>query len=115
MHPTLNIDTVASTGPRTVLRITGALDMDTVPDVSAATDPLALNERTLALDLSNVTFMDSSGLNTLLNLRNRIQAEHGALELQGAPEQVLRLLEITGARDLFTLIHARPDEARESA
>ncbi|MFD7030207.1 STAS domain-containing protein [Streptomyces sp. NPDC059917] len=89
--------------PRTVLVITGSLDMDTVPDVTAATDALTLNERTLILDLSAVTFMDSSGLNTLLTPRNRIEADHAALELRGAPDQVVRLLDITGARDLFTL------------
>ncbi|MFE4257278.1 STAS domain-containing protein [Streptomyces sp. NPDC056883] len=103
MPPTLSIETSTSSGPQTVLTITGALDMDTVPRVTAATDTLVLVGRILVLDLSAVTFMDSSGLNTLLTLRNRIEAEQGTLRLQGAPEQVLRLLDITGARDLFTL------------
>ncbi|MFE4632347.1 STAS domain-containing protein [Streptomyces sp. NPDC056773] len=103
MHPTLSITPTTSTGSRIVLRITGAVDMDTVPHVTEATDALTLDDHTLVLDLSAVTFMDSSGLNTLLTLRNRIEAEHGALELNAAPDQVLRLLDITGARALFTL------------
>ncbi|MFE5808406.1 STAS domain-containing protein [Streptomyces sp. NPDC056491] len=103
MHPTLTIDTATHAGLRTVLTITGALDMDTVPHIAAATDPLALGGLTLVLDLSAVTFMDSAGLNTLLILRNRIEAEQGILELRGLPDQALRLLDITGARALFTL------------
>ncbi|MET9855578.1 STAS domain-containing protein [Streptomyces sp. NPDC006450] len=103
MHSTPNTDTAVHAGPRTVLALTGALDMDTVPRVTAATDTLVLAGRTLVLDLSAVTFMDSSGLNTLLILRNRAEAEHGTLELCGLPDQALRLLDITGARDLFTL------------
>ncbi|MFE5680323.1 STAS domain-containing protein [Streptomyces erythrochromogenes] len=103
MHPTLNIDPATHTGLRTVLTITGALDMDTVPHITAATDPLALSGRTLVLDLAAVTFIDSAGLNTLLILRNRAEAEQGLLELRGLPDQALRLLDITGSRPLFTL------------
>ncbi|WP_323187936.1 STAS domain-containing protein [Streptomyces sp. NBC_01264] len=51
------------------------------------------------MDLSAVTFMDSSGL----TLRNRTEAAQGTLELRGLPDQTLRLLDITAARDLFTL------------
>ncbi|MFE5861694.1 STAS domain-containing protein [Streptomyces virginiae] len=103
MHPTLNIDTATHAGLRTVLTITGALDTDTVPHITEATEPLTLSGRTLVLDLAAVTFMDSSGLNTLLTLRNRVEAEQGLLELRRLPDQALRLLDLTGARALFTL------------
>ncbi|MFD3701497.1 STAS domain-containing protein [Streptomyces sp. NPDC058646] len=103
MHPTPNTDNAIHTRSRTVLILTGALDMDTVPRVTATTDTLSLAGHTLVLDLSAVTFMDSSGLNTLLTLRNRTAAEQGTLELCGLPDQALRLLDITGARALFTL------------
>lgn len=103
MHPTLNIDTSRHAGPRIVLTITGTLDMDTCPHITVTTDSLALGGLTLVLDLSAVTFIDSSGLNTLLTLRNRAKVEQGTLELCGLPDQALRLLDITGTRDLFTL------------
>ncbi|MFD6916003.1 STAS domain-containing protein [Streptomyces virginiae] len=103
MHPSLDIDTATHAGPQTVLTITGALDMDTVPHITVATDPVDLGGRTLVLDLAAVTFMDSAGLNTLLILRNRVEAEQGTLELRGLPDQALRLLDITGVRALFTL------------
>ncbi|MFE9804574.1 STAS domain-containing protein [Streptomyces goshikiensis] len=103
MHSLQNTDTATPSEPRTALTLTGALDMDTCSRVTATTDTLTLDGNTLVLDLSAVTFMDSSGLNMLLTLRNRAEAEQGTLELRGLPGQVLRLLDITGTRDLFIL------------
>ncbi|MGW1764194.1 STAS domain-containing protein [Streptomyces sp. NPDC002073] len=87
----------------TVVTLAGELDMTTCPYVTRATDTLALKGRTLALDLSAVTHMDSSGLNMLLTLRNRARAEHGVLHLCGVPRQALRVLDLTGTRSLFNL------------
>ncbi|MFD6885299.1 STAS domain-containing protein [Streptomyces sp. NPDC059957] len=103
MHSTLSVSTTMG-ADRIIVTIAGPIDMDTIPRITAATDVLALHDRTLTLDLSAVTFMDSSGLNLLLTLRDRIQAEQGALELHGVPAQPLKVLDITGARDLFTLL-----------
>ncbi|KOG36840.1 hypothetical protein ADK34_00090 [Streptomyces viridochromogenes] len=57
--------------------------------------------RGLALDLSEVTFCDSTGLNTLLRARQRALKEHRSLTITAASPQVIRLLEITGADRLF--------------
>nr|WSX53766.1 STAS domain-containing protein [Streptomyces sp. NBC_00974] len=102
MHPTLNVHVTVNAG-RAVVTVTGSLDMDTCPRVTATTDALTLHGQILTLDLSAVTFIDSSALNMLLNLRNRAHAEDGALELRGVPAQAMRVLDITGTRDLFAL------------
>ncbi|MFD6888035.1 STAS domain-containing protein [Streptomyces sp. NPDC059957] len=107
MPPTSNI-VVTQHADRTVVTLTGPLDMDTCARITDATDALALQGCTLTLDLSDVSFMDSSGLNMLLTLRNRAHAEGAVLELHGLPDQALRVLDITGARDLFTLHPATP-------
>ncbi|MFD7615186.1 STAS domain-containing protein [Streptomyces sp. NPDC059828] len=59
------------------------------------------------LDMSDVSFMDSSSLTMLLRLRNRSHAEDFVLKLSGLREQAQRVLELTGALPLFP-IH-RPD------
>ncbi|MFD5514054.1 STAS domain-containing protein [Streptomyces sp. NPDC127051] len=102
MRPTFDVDVTVHPG-RTVICVTGDLDTDTSPYVTEALDALTLYGQVLALDLSAVTFMDSSALNMLLTLRTRAHAEDAVLELYGVPEQGLRLFDITGARDLFTL------------
>ncbi|MEU6702666.1 STAS domain-containing protein [Streptomyces wuyuanensis] len=86
---------------RTVVSVTGELDFDTCPRVIRVTDTVSLTGRTLGLDLSGVSFMDSSSLNMLLVLRLRAETENGALELYGMQEQGRRLLQLTGAEMLF--------------
>ncbi|MFD4925042.1 STAS domain-containing protein [Streptomyces goshikiensis] len=100
----IRLDLDVSTQPDvTVVTLAGELDMTTCPYVTQATDTLALKGQTLALDLSALTHMDSSGLNMLLTLRNRARDEHGVLHLLGVPRQALRVLDLTGTRSLFTL------------
>ncbi|MFF0425386.1 STAS domain-containing protein [Streptomyces sp. NPDC004520] len=55
----------------------------------------------LTLDLSQVEFCDSSGLNVLLRARQRALSEHRSLVITAASPQMTRLLEITGSAQLF--------------
>ncbi|MEU6867705.1 STAS domain-containing protein [Streptomyces sp. NPDC046876] len=88
---------------KTVVTLAGEIDLDTSSQVTEATAALPLEGHVLVLDLSGVTFMDSTGLNLLLALRARAQAEGGRLELTGVPRQALHVLELTGTRHLFAL------------
>ncbi|MFC9593863.1 STAS domain-containing protein [Streptomyces sp. NPDC056944] len=55
----------------------------------------------LTMDLSQVTFCDSTGLNELLRARRRALNEHRLLTITTASPQMTRLLEMTGAAVLF--------------
>ncbi|WP_426361737.1 STAS domain-containing protein [Streptomyces sp. E-08] len=55
----------------------------------------------VTLDLSQVTFCDSTGLNVLLRARRWALGEHRALTIRAASPQMSRLLELTGAAPLF--------------
>lgn len=102
--PPFKLDLDVSAQPDvTIMTVAGELDMTTCPYVTRATDYLILQGRTLALDLSALTYMDSSGLDMLLTLRNRARTEYGVLHLYGVPRQALRVLDLTGTRGLFTL------------
>ncbi|MFD6891122.1 STAS domain-containing protein [Streptomyces sp. NPDC059957] len=107
MFPTLNVDVTVRPG-RAVVTIAGELDADTVPYVTEATDALALTGRVLVLDFSGVTFMDSSAVHLLCDLRDRALAEDGRLEVRGVSGQGLKLLDVTGTRDLFSPRPAPP-------
>ena len=84
-----------------VLRIRGDLDIAVEDDaVNAVANALASAPPSarLVLDLSEVEFMDSSGLRALLRIHNR----HGGQIRLGAVSPVVeRLLELTGTLDLF--------------
>lgn len=94
---------VATRPGGTVVTVAGDLDLATCPYVTRATDTIPLRGRTLTLELSAVTFMDSTGLNMLLGLRERARAEGGTLDLAGLPDQARKVLAHTGTGDLFTL------------
>ncbi|MCI8593681.1 MAG: STAS domain-containing protein [Oscillospiraceae bacterium] len=58
--------------------------------------------KTLTLDLSGVTFMDSSGIAVLLRAYKRMSAVGGSLTVTGVPPQAERVLKAAG---LYRLLH----------
>ena len=56
----------------------------------------------VTVDLGGVTFMDSSGLGTLIRARNRIGEDGGQLSVTGVSQNVRRLFEVTGLADFLT-------------
>ncbi|WP_336319832.1 STAS domain-containing protein [Streptomyces lavendofoliae] len=86
----------------TLIEVVGEVDMITAPAVDEAALVVPFGG-TLRLDLSGVSFMDSSGLNLLLRLRRRMQSEAGRLEVVGLQQQPSDLLHITGAYELVTV------------
>ncbi|MFD9725594.1 STAS domain-containing protein [Streptomyces sp. NPDC059072] len=62
----------------------------------------------VCVDLRYLAFSDSSGLNALLTARATANETGQRLYLAGPNPQFIRLLEITGAIDLFTIEPAPP-------
>ncbi|MEU2507375.1 STAS domain-containing protein [Streptomyces sp. NPDC007863] len=89
-----------------LLVVRGEFDRDTLPCLRAALDDAyAAEAERIALDLSGVTFGDSSFLDELLEARGR----PGRLVLAGPfTGQIRRLLELTGTDGVFALA---PDRA----
>ncbi|MEV7420652.1 STAS domain-containing protein [Streptomyces sp. NPDC089919] len=98
----LTVD-VATRPQHVLVTVAGDLDIDTRTDVTQLIDELPLEGRTLTLDMSGVTFMDSSGLSLLLDLRRRVEDEGAGLELAAPSFHTLRVLDLTGTRRLFTI------------
>ncbi|WP_051790493.1 STAS domain-containing protein [Streptomyces sp. NRRL S-1022] len=87
---------------RTVITVCGEMDLQTCPELIQAASGVPVGGKPLYLDLSGVTFMDSSGLNLLVKLRRRLQAEGAILAVTGLQSQPARLLEMTQTSELFT-------------
>ncbi len=81
-----------------VLQVAGELDLDTSTHLfnsaTAASDPT----RPITIDMSGVTFMDSSAIGVLV----RVSQERKVTIVEPS-EQVRRLLEITGLTEWFGL------------
>ena len=91
--------TTEQRGDVSIARAVGEVDMATAQDfASALTDAVSGSVTRLVVDLSGMTFMDSSGVGALFRLGGKLAERRQELRLvvpRGAPiEKMLRLVEI---------------------
>lgn len=102
--PQLDID-VQHNGEMITVRLTGEFDAATAPSVDAAVDAAAMTPGTeVTLDLSGISFLDSSGLRSLLQLRERTTRAGATICITAASSVVTRLFELTGLTDQFPIV-----------
>jgi anti-sigma B factor antagonist len=94
-----------------VVCVTGALDLATAPELERALDAAEQEGAAgMVLDLSGITFIDSSALRVLLRSAERLK-EHGQLlHVVCGPGPVMRLFELTLLTTTFS-VHPTRDEA----
>lgn len=90
-----------------LISVAGEMDLDTCPLVDEATAPVPVGGKLVRLDLSGVSFMDSSGLDLLFRLLKRAEGEGGRLVLHGLQDQPRALFRLVGIQKVFD-ITARP-------
>lgn len=84
------------------LRLAGELDISTAPELNATLDRLVAQGRCrLLVDLSDLTFCDSTGIAAFVRGDNASAARGGWLRLTGATGRVDRVLRVTGLAELF--------------
>ncbi|HSX68723.1 STAS domain-containing protein [Nocardioides sp.] len=88
-----------------VVRVSGEIDLSNALDVMEAIgDSVRSGAATIIVDLSGVTFLDSSGIAMLFRLRQRIAHSRQELRLVVPPDSPLRrVLEITRVAELITV------------
>lgn len=87
-----------------VLRVSGEIDLHSVPrfqdalekTVAAAEQEVAPSARVLVVDLSELGFMDSMGLGTLIGSTEEFREGGGEVRLVVLGGEVMRVLEVTG-------------------
>ncbi|WBB68940.1 STAS domain-containing protein [Micromonospora sp. WMMD812] len=96
-------------GGGTCLRLVGELDMSTAPELNAVIDRLTeAGERRLLVDLTELTFCDSTGIAAFVRGDNHAAADGGWLRVTGASGRVERVLRLTG---LAEVLRYEPDTA----
>lgn len=83
-----------------VLRVRGELDLHTVPELRDALNAAKADYLAVMLDLSEVDFMDSTGLSLLIRGITDAAADGWSLEVGAVSEAVRALLERTGLSEL---------------
>jgi anti-sigma B factor antagonist len=87
--------TVESTDPL-LFRLVGELDLGTVDRLRAAVGPACGTGREVLLDLSRLSFCDSTGVGTFVWLHRQATAAGGRLLLAAPRRQVREVLKISG-------------------
>jgi anti-anti-sigma factor len=83
--------------------VSGDIDLATADEFRLALDSAYRADNHVHVDLSQVTFMDSTGINALLRMRRSSGEVSGVVRLTAASSQVQRLLELTGVDGLFPI------------
>jgi anti-sigma B factor antagonist len=88
----------------TIVSVDGEIHVSTAPEFSGALSATIESGRThLVLDLSDVMFIDSTGLSVLLNALRRVTRAGGRMAIVCSNPTVLRLFEITRLDTTFDL------------
>ncbi len=85
------------------LRVWGELDMASAPPLQDRLLALVGEGRRVVLDLSGLTFMDSSGLNLLLGVARAAGEQGGALTVAAVSAEVRRVLDLSGVAERLGL------------
>ena len=87
-----------------VIALSGEIDMATAEGITSMLEPLVEAGGPVVIDLSNVTFMDSTGLHALLEAAKAL-SERGCIILHGANGAVAKVIEITRLREARPNLH----------
>jgi anti-anti-sigma factor len=92
--------TTSSTDDRVIVRVTGELDLGTVPQFLVALDDAIEDAPThIELDLGQLGFMDSSGVGAYVDAFRRARSRGMTLAIGERSAAVDRVLELSGVED----------------
>ena len=98
-----------------VLDVVGEIDIYTTPQFKeAVSEAIDQNKPAIVINMTKVTYMDSSGFGTLLSATKRLRPLDGALYLSGCNEAIQRMLQITRLNTIFG-VYSTEEEAVAAA
>jgi anti-sigma B factor antagonist len=95
------------------LRVAGEIDLVTAPQFEAELDAVISEAHSPAgVDLSGVTFIDSSGLHALVRARKQVAGTEVRLVLVNPSKVCRQVLEVTDTAQLFEIVCRNHDEKK---
>ena len=89
---------------RTVVQVVGEIDVYTASQLRERLDAeIDAGRYDLVVDLSGVSFMDSTGLGVLVGRLKQIRLNDGSMRLVCAHDRVLKVFVITGLDKVFAI------------
>ncbi|EUJ22750.1 anti-anti-sigma factor (antagonist of RsbW) [Listeria grandensis FSL F6-0971] len=82
----------------------GEIDAYTAPKLKESLSQFMDQENVkLQIDLTDVSYMDSTGLGVFVGLFKNLRVRNSELELVGLSDRIFRLFEITGLTDIIEI------------
>lgn len=103
---------VDENGHGPVVQIVGEIDIATAPQLRECIE--GLDSRSVTLDFSAVTFLDSSGISVLIGARKRAEREGGALVLREVRPAQKKVIELCGLEHFLSIDGNGADGAAHS-
>ncbi len=89
----------------TVCYVEGEIDINTSPDIKKSFDKLITKKTPkIIINLSKVTYVDSSGLATLVEILKNMKSYGGRMRLTNLSPKIKSLFEITKLEKLFEIM-----------
>jgi anti-sigma B factor antagonist len=108
---------VDQVGKDAVVRLSGRIDVDSSPDLRERLRTLLSQEvlpPTIIVDLAGVSYIETSGIATLIEALRIARHHHAILRLQGLSGAVLRLFEVAGVVALFEASNSGQNNSGQS-
>lgn len=109
----MQLETFARNGVTIVALPVERLDASNSKEFKKLMEPLIAQTNKIAVDLSGVRFMDSSGLGSLLSCLRLVASHDGDLKLFGMRDNVRALFELVRMHRIFEIV-ATQDVAVEA-
>jgi anti-sigma B factor antagonist len=95
---------VQKTATETKLMIRGSLDINTAPPLAEEIDKIvAAKPKQVAVDLSALDLIDSSGVAALVKLYKGVRSANGSITITGARDQPLAIFKLLRMDKVFNL------------
>lgn len=94
----------------TICALEGEVNINTSPELRKKfMSIIEANEKKILIDLTNVSYLDSSGLATFIEILQRLKKINGRLRFCNINERVRNILEITKLVNLFEIFESREE------
>lgn len=91
-----------------VIRVVGEIDLGNVEVLRVALEPAVKNSQSVIMDLSGVTYLDSTTLHTIVMSDREISTHHCRLVVVGPPF-LFKLIQITGLQRHLSVVASMDD------
>lgn len=99
----ISID-IKETESKSAVKVSGEIDAYTAPQLREKLFPMSEKEGVnMVVDLSEVNYMDSTGLGVFVGVFKNVRANNGEFKIVGVSDRLQRLFEITGLADIIDI------------